>query len=394
MERSRRSPRSSEAVLAAFVGSVATTYVAYPAAIRVAAFLRRRRHRRPASGPLPTLTVVVPAHDEARYIASKLDELRADDYPPGLVDVLVVDDGSTDGTAALAAAAGARVLHRPDRAGKSAALDDGVRAARGDVVVFTDANASLRHGTLRAVASEFADPRVAVTTGAKHPVGPGAHGAGESLYWRLEAGVKRAESEFGCVMGADGGVYAVRRSAFRPIPEGVYADDYWLPLDALSRGLAVTQAEGAVAVEAVAGRMVDDFERRTRIAAGIWDVSLAHLGLADPRRGVVAAAFICHRLLRSIATPVLLVLALPAAAVARRRSPVARLLWWAQLAGYAGAAAGATTNRRAFAVPYEFVLVNAAAVRGGVRHLRHRQSARWAATTRGPWQGREPGRAA
>jgi hypothetical protein len=134
----------------------------------------------------------------------------------------------------------------------------------------------------------------------------------------------------------------------------------------------------------VAAGIEDDFERRTRIAAGIWGVSLSHLGLADPRRGVVAVSFVCHRLLRSIVTPALVVLALPAAAIGRRRSRVLRWLWRAQLAGWICALLGATTNLRPFTVPAEFALVNVAALRGGLRHLSHRQSGLWAATARGP----------
>ena len=363
------------------------THAGYPIGVRLAA--RRRMALLPAATPadLPTLTVVVPAYDEARFIETKLKDTLEQDYPDNLLDVLVVDDGSTDGTADLAEAFAprVRVLRQATRQGKGAALNAGAAAARGEVVVFTDANGRLQPGSLRAVAGPFADSSVGVVGGNKKPRGAGAHGAGESTYWRLEDGLRRAESAFGAVVGVDGGIYAIRRSSVRPIPPDVYADDYWIPLDALVRGLRVAHAPDACAFESVSANKRDDFERRTRIAAGIWRETLRHPGLLRPANGWVAVAFVCHRVLRTLVVPALLPALLPAAVIAGRHSRTARLIAWLQAVSWAAAATGAVTSALPFALPYQFAMSNAAAVRGGVRECQRRQSSLWKRTERGPW---------
>lgn len=371
----------------AAVAAAAWTHLGYP--------LLMRRAAAGGTGPtvacdrqdgaLPAVTVLVAALDEEQVIGEKVRDCLAQDYPSALLEVLVVADGSTDRTAELARAAGARVLTASVAAGKSAAVNRGVLAATGELVCLTDANCSLSPGALRALATAAADPRVAVVSGAKVVVGAGSHGSGEGLYWRLESVVKAGESRYGCVMGAPGEVCAVRRSTFRPIPPGVLNDDYHLVCDALLRGHRVAYAPAARAVETVSARAADEMERRTRIAAGTWQTSLRHLRLADPRRGMTALAFGSHRLLRNHVVPLLLpgLLATSAAAASRHRT--ARWLLAAQVLGYGAGAAGWVTGRPALGAPTQFLLTNAAAVRGAARLAARRQPTVWRRAARGPW---------
>jgi cellulose synthase/poly-beta-1,6-N-acetylglucosamine synthase-like glycosyltransferase len=387
--------RFSTALTLGCLAVAAYTHLGYPMLMRAAA---RRAGDRTVELPrdpaepesLPSLTVVIPAHDEERFIADKIADTLAQEYPSGLVEVLVVDDGSVDETRELVLSAAheggqVRLVEQMPRRGKSAALNLGVSEASGEVVVFTDANGSLVPGSLRAIADPFKDARVAVVSGAKKPVGNGAHGEGESVYWRLESGLKEAESVFGAVVGADGGIFAVRRKTFEPIPPEVYADDYWIPLDALDRGYRVAHSSQACAVEAVSETKWDDFERRARISAGIWHGSLAKARLADPRRGWVALAFVSHRCLRTGVVPLALLVALSASGQAGRNRPLMRALWLVQVGCWVAAAVGATSNAKAFALPYQFALVNVAALRGGLRQLSGNQSGMWRRTRRGSW---------
>ncbi|WP_420116503.1 glycosyltransferase family 2 protein [Micromonospora sp.] len=341
------------------------------------------------------VTVLVPAHNEAAFIARKIADSLAQDYPADRLEILVVDDGSADGTAEQAARCGdprVRVVQQSERQGKSAALNRGVREARGEIVVCTDANGSLAPASVRAVVAAFDHPDVAVVSGRKLPIGDGAHGGGESAYWRYESALKGFEGRLGTVVGADGGIFAVRRSLFRDIPPGIFADDFWIPIDALSRGYRVRQANDACAFERTSKSKRDDFERRQRIAAGIWQVSLRHLHLADPRRGWTAVAFTWHRLMRSIAVPIALpVILVTSWLSARSGNRVSRALLAAQAAAYTAAAAGAMANAKPFAVPYQFAMSNVAALGGGYRHLTRRQTGLWKQTARGDWHPAAPG---
>lgn len=375
------------------IGLVLLTHVGYPlAAHAVARAARRGRGHIPAvagsADREPTVTVLIPAYNEARFIADKIRDTAALDYPADRLEVLVVDDGSTDGTAEQAMSVphpSLRVVSVSPRGGKSAAINRGMQHARGQIVVLTDANGSLAPGSVQAIVRCFDRPEVAVVSGRKLPVGEGAHGAGESLYWRFESALKDAEGAVGRVVGADGGIFAVRREHFRPIPDGVFADDYWIPIDALRRGLLVRQANGAAVYERTCTSKRDDFERRQRIAAGIWQVSLDNLGLLHPRHGWTAVAFGGHRVLRSIVVPPLLPVILVTSAQAARHRRLGRWLLAPQVAAYTAAMVGAVSNNRGCAAPYQFVMTNAAALGGAYRHVRRRQSGLWKRTERGDW---------
>ena len=388
-----RDLRSRAAVCGLLVGFavVAYTHVGYPLVLGLAAQRRRRRAMAtPHAVDLPSLTVVIAARDEEQVIAEKLRDVLSQDYPADRLEVVVVADGSSDRTAEVAARLGARVLHAPMAAGKSAAVNRGVAVARGRLVCLTDANCALAPGALRALVEPFMrDPSVAVVSGEKVVVGGGARGAGEGLYWRLESHVKRAESEFGVVVGAPGEICGLRRAHFRPIPTHVINDDYHVSCDALARGLKVAYAPGARAVETVSASLRDEFARRTRIAAGTWQTTFAYLTLADPRRGVVAVAFVSHRVLRSIVVPALLPLLLGASAAPCRRSRVAAVLLSAQSTFYGLAVAGFFTDTRATAIPCQFLLTNVASLHGGFRHFARRQPPMWEKVQRGPWVGAE-----
>jgi cellulose synthase/poly-beta-1,6-N-acetylglucosamine synthase-like glycosyltransferase len=337
-------------------------------------------------GPyLPQVTVVIPAYNEERVIAAKVANTLRLDYPADLLEVLVVADGATDATASEALAAGASVAFEPVRRGKSDAVNRGVAAASGEVVVLTDANCSLACGALRAMLTLFADPAVGVVSGEKRVVGHGVHGEGESLYWRLESAVKRRESVIGATMGAPGELLAIRRSAFRPLPPGVINDDYQLVCQVLADGWLVRYAPEAAAYEAVSASAGDEWERRSRIAAGTWQTTLAHLPLASPSRGWVSVAFVSHRLLRSVVVPVLLPALWLGSILAARRSRTARAFALGQTACYGGAAVGAWRGGRVFAAPFQFTLTNAACLCGAWRLLRGRQPAAWVRVTRSEW---------
>lgn len=362
--------------LAMFTGLYA--YVGYPLLVGLASRIAGGRGPPVPSGDaLPALSVIVCAYDESDVIASKVADIRAQDYPRERLEIIVVADGSHDDTAAIAGRLGARVLWQPERAGKSAAVNRGVAAARGDIICLTDANCRLAPGSLRALVAPFGDPRVAVVSGAKTVEGPGARGTGEGLYWRVEAYLKRCESALGCTMGAPGEICGYRRRTFRPLPAATISDDYHIVCDALVRGLRVAYAAGAVATETVSATVAGEFERRTRIGAGTWQATVAHRRLLDPRRGWTAVAFLSHRVLRSLVLPPLLPVLWLSSVRRARDGRLARVLVALQAGAYAAAAAGAVSDARAFAVPFQFASTNIATARGALRYVLGKQPSAW-----------------
>ncbi len=207
---------------------VAYTYGAFPLLVLLRGWLRPRAHR---SEPIaPGVSIVVAARNEAPVIARKVDNLLGLDYPAGRLEVIVASDGSEDATVEAAGRRGderVRVLDLP-RVGKAGALNAAVARARGEVVVFTDANSMLDGDALRALMAPLADAEVGGVAGDQRYEADGARGgtaAGERGYWDLDRALKRAESRAGNVISATGALYAVRRELFRPVPQGV-TDDF------------------------------------------------------------------------------------------------------------------------------------------------------------------------
>lgn len=396
----RPSPMPAAAALAwCSAGALAYTFVGYPALAAVRARLAPRPVRR-GSGAEPTVSVVVPAHDEADVIEAKLENTLALDYPPGRLDVVVVDDGSGDATAALAArfeARGVRLLRQPERRGKAAAVNAGVAAARGDLVLLTDASAMLAAGALRSAVSWFADPGVAVVSGAIRLLdadSPVVRPAG--LYWRYQEALRRWESATGSTVGVNGNLFVFRRAAFRPLDPTTVNDEFTIAVGLAAAGGRVLYDPGAVTWDHASSTTGEEFARRSRINAG--RVQSASRGLAGAwRQPSLAFRLLSHKLARTAAPFALLTLLVASAVRAgaslrqpRRRASVAALEGWpagvvlgAQVVLYGAAAAAWSAERSGrrvpapLRVPLFFVSSNAAALVGSVRAVRRRQTTLW-----------------
>lgn len=387
---------------------VAYTYLGYPT---IVTFLARRFARPHTTAPItPTVTIIIPAYNEAGVIAQKLDNTLALNYPADRRQVIVVTDGSTDGTERIAAAyadRGVQVLHQPQRQGKPAAMNRGAATATGEVLVFTDANTLLTQDSLHHLVSHFADPAVAAVSGEKQvlpqtgsterlgesfvslsrttrrtelaEVGSLA-AQGEGLYWRYESYLKRCDSALSSVMGAAGELFAVRRSRFQPPPADTLLDDFYLSLSLVRDGWRVVYEPQAIAREAGSPDLRSEWVRRRRNAAGGFQAMSRLLPLLDPRRGRIAFQYLSHRVLRWAVAPGLLLLLLP---LNLSLLPTGRLLYWIFASGqiffYLAALAGLSrrSSHRLLRVPAYFLLTNLAALAGLLRFLTGRQSVLW-----------------
>ncbi len=287
----------------ATAGAVTATYFLYPAALWVAVRLRRARARewQPAADP-PRVTVVVVAYNEAAVIAGRLRNLAALDYPRDRLDIVVLSDGSTDGTeevARAAAPAHARVVHSPARSGKSGTLSRAQDLLEGEIVAFTDANSEFEADALRHLVAPFADPTVGCVVGClryTNTTRPQV-ARGEGLYWRYENGLKALESALGSTIVANGSIYAVRRRHLRLDVTHVDFDSL-LPLKVLQAGDRVVFAPDARASEEAAESLGEEFRRKVRIInQQIWGLREVG-GLLSRRTLRVFAAVFFHKILR------------------------------------------------------------------------------------------------
>ena len=367
------------------LATIAYTYVGFPLLVLARAALRPRP---PRAAPIePSVSVVMAAYNEEAAIGARLDNLVALDYPADRLETIVASDGSADATVEIVGryrAHGVRVLPL-GRVGKADALNAAVAEARGDILVFTDANTMFETGALRALVAPFADPEVGGAAGDQRylpTTGQDSQAGGERSYWDFDRRIKLAESVAGSTVAATGAIYAIRRELFEPVRAGV-TDDFITSTAVVAQGRRLVFVPDAAAWEPVAPSNRLEYRRKVRIMTrGLRGVA-ARRALLDPRRtGFYAIQLASHKILRRLMAVPLLVVAASAP-----------LLWgqgvFYQLAtiGAASVAAlgaiglGAPRSRlgrhRLAVLPAFFVLVNVASLEAAWNLLTGRQIDRW-----------------
>lgn len=187
------------------------------------------------------------------------------------VQVIVITDGSTDKSETIAASfPGITTLHQPERKGKAAAINRAAAVAVHGVLIFTDANTFLNETSVEAIMAALSENTTGAVCGEKRiqPLPQKKHA--ESVYWKYESMLKKLESATGSVVGAAGELFAVKKECFEPIPENIILDDFWLSIRIRQKGFRIVYEPNATATEQPPQTLEDDFTRRTRIAAGVW----------------------------------------------------------------------------------------------------------------------------
>jgi cellulose synthase/poly-beta-1,6-N-acetylglucosamine synthase-like glycosyltransferase len=256
------------------LGALAWTQTGYPLA---AAALARLRGRTVRKGEIePTVTLIVAAHNEEGVIERRLENLLALDYPRDKLDIVVASDASTDRTDALVEAVAMREAHVSllpcPRGGKVAAQNRAVRATRGEILAFSDANAQWRPDALRKLVRNFADPDVAYVCGGHfYEAADGTNR--EGTYWRFESWLRRSESRLGSITGGIGPIYAVRREDYVEV-DPRFGHDLALPYLMVQRDRRAVFEPEAVAWEKPSRDIEDEYRRKVRMFEHCWLIVL------------------------------------------------------------------------------------------------------------------------
>lgn len=377
-------------------------WIAYPLVLHAA-------RRRPVSGgaggedgssrdggraPVPSepaVTLIVSAFNEEAVIGRRLDNARALAVPGSSLEILVVCDASTDRTAAIVEAHAAedvrvRLVRMPDRGGKALGLNRAVPTARGDIVVFTDANAMYEPNALVKLLEPFADPDVGYTVGSALYCEDEVEAVNfsEGLYWRYELWIKRLESDFHSVVGGDGAIYAIRRELYRPLTD-IDISDFVNPLQIVAAGYRGVFVPEARSYETGTGQFFDEFRRKRRIVNRSWGAVRRHFELFSWRcHATFLFMLISHKVVRWFSTGfVAVALATSAALAAVRGGGLYAWLFAAIALSVALALIGWWLDRTGRAMPkpiyvlYYFYLVGVASLLGILDELRGVRRAVW-----------------
>lgn len=386
---------AAEIILAITAALLAWTYLIYPAAVIMAANLKKR-HTLPSAvalESLPSVTVVMSLHNEKEVAEKKIRSMLASEYPAEKLDFIIGSDGSDDGTGAVISAMAAtnpniQIIINAERKGKAAMLNELVSGAKGDILVVTDANVMFTPSVIRKLAEGFADSRTGLCDATVHPFSADDTGITrqEIMYSRFETALKRAEGLlWGAMPGPYGGCYAVRRSLFPRLPENTLVDDLLVGLSVLKENYRAFNIPDAVVFEDTQPDMIEQYRRRTRIAAGSFQ-NLFRFGLCISERAGALFAFLSHKIMRWL-TPLLLVLFFMTTVILSGSSYFYFCLTAFQLIFIILSVIDIMLDRRGkklFIQRYvtQFLLMNAALATGFVKAVRGIESGIWEPTKR------------
>ncbi len=287
------------------VAFCAYTLAGYPLLLGLMARLRPRPVRK--APWQAAVSIILPVANGERWMAAKLECIRELDYPAELIEVLVVSDGSTDGTETVVREFMAREFAAGEcpkisflavpKGGKAAALNAALAQATGEILFFTDVRQELHRSCLANLVDCFADPTVGVASGELViRQGAGLEEESVGLYWKYEKWMRKQLSRVDSVMGATGCIYAMRRRLACPLPPGTLNDDMYLPLGAFFQGYRVIFEESALAYD-YPTLLGSEFQRKVRTLAGVYQVVGQYPALLGPGNRMWVH-FFSHKLAR------------------------------------------------------------------------------------------------
>ena len=346
---------------------------------------------------LPRVAVLVAAFNEEQHIAQRIENLLSQDYPAERLHIYIGSDASSDRTADIVRGLAHPRLTFVDftaRRGKASVINDLAALASEEILAFTDANTMFLPDAVQKLVRHFGRLEVACVCGELRLVKASAVTSEtaqtksdnqDHIYWRYERLLKFFESRIGGLLGANGGVYALRRALYRAIPSDTIVDDFWISMQVVESGQRCVYDPEAVALEVIPERISDEFRRRVRIGLGNYQAFKRFANLLSPLRGTVAFTFFSHKVLRWL-VPHCMLLAF-ACNLLLVTQPFYLALLVAQLLFYGGAAYAWRcsvngTAPKALRLPLFFVSMNLGLWIGFWRFLFGGASGVWARSSR------------
>ena len=359
-------------------------YLLFPLGVILLGALRRKEVE-PRWSELPTVTMIFSAYNEEAIIIQKLDNALGQEYPEGKLDVVVADDGSDDKTRELIVnynSPRVRLVSMPQRKGKTAALNRAVQEARGQVLVFTDANSMFHRDAVRHLINGFdQEETIGVVTGSvKYQQHPSALSDEEGLYHDFDTKLKEFESRVGSLPGAFGPIYAMPRNLYEPLREDLISD-FMMSLLLYKRDYRTVHEPRAITVESGTRSLAAEFRRKRRIVQRSLHALSVHCELLNPlRHGWLAVQLWSHKVLRWL-TPLWLIGAL-ASALLLVRHPFFLMVALLLLGGLACALIGFVLRRIGlhpglFRFPSYAIMVFSASLAGIYDWLRGKYHVTW-----------------
>jgi cellulose synthase/poly-beta-1,6-N-acetylglucosamine synthase-like glycosyltransferase len=363
------------------------TYLGYPLALALLTRFRRVEVKR-NEAHLPSVALLISAYNEEAVIEDKLRNSLRLDYPSEHLQILVVSDGSTDRTNAIAECFADRGIElfafTPNR-GKMAALKEVLTAVSAEVVVFSDANVMYEPDAVRKLVRNFNDARVGAVSGKVILVNDTvSYGRAENRYYDIEHYIQRKEGETGAMMGADGAMYAIRRDLFLPPSADTILDDFVISMNVVEQGYWLVHEKEAVGYEKNVQEVRVEIGRKARIIAGGVQCLLRGEGIPRFSEGFQMFKFFSHKVLRwfsGLFLVMLVYLLVHLRLIGAEPGPVLTFVSYGLLGGLGAAVLGtvlpAIRKVEPLNLVHYFFMLNLASLVGCYRGFTGRQKVTW-----------------
>ncbi|MGD0443658.1 MAG: glycosyltransferase family 2 protein [Edaphobacter sp.] len=345
------------------LGLIAYAYLGY--LILLFLWVRIRRCTILKRESFPYVSIVMAVRNEEKNLPAKLENLRALKYPQDRLQIVIASDGSTDRTREILEEGVPQVLSviLDESSGKANALNEAVKHARGEILVFLDARQTVDEHAVSQLVACFEDPQIGAVSGEllleTASGAPSEEGLG--IYWKIEKAVRKLESASGSVVGVTGAIYAIRRELYVEIPPGTILDDVFVPMNVARKGRRVIFEPQAIARDRLFSERGKEFSRKVRTLTGNYQLLRLEPWLLSPANPLLFR-FVSHKLLRLL-VPMLLILTLIASAMAG--GPFYRAIFWMQMLFYVLAVLGTVVPSvkqfKPVGIASTFVMLNAAA---------------------------------
>lgn len=258
----------------------------------------------------PSVSMIIAAYNEEKFIEEKIKNCLELDYPSEKIEFLFVTDGSTDRTPEIVnhyanLNPSIKLFHKPEREGKLKAIQRIVNEAKGEILIFSDANAIYNREAIKHLVQPFQFEKVGCVAGEKRVISKDGQIEAEGLYWKYESFLKKLDSEIYSIVGAAGEIFAIRKELYEKLPEDIINEDFVLTVNIAAKGYRVVYEPKSFAIEAPSKSIFEEFKRRVRISTGGIQSIFYLRKLFDIRNyKFLSFQFISHRILRWTVTPV------------------------------------------------------------------------------------------
>jgi len=356
--------------------------------VKLKKFFLGKRKSPQNNSELPTLTVIVAAYNEERFIRDKIINTLSLQYPKDKIKYLFVTDGSADRTPAIVTEySDIQLLHSRERNGKIAAIHRAMKQVETEIVVFTDANTFLNPEALLKICRHYRNPEVGAVAGEKrvHVEKLADATAGEGFYWKYESALKTWDAELYSTVGAAGELFSVRNALYKPVEPDTILDDFMISMLIAQKGFRIAYEPLAFATETGSENIAEELKRKIRIAAGGIQSIIRLKTLLNPfRYPILSFQYISHRVLRWTVTPFLMILALLLNVILTFSTgkTIYGTILILQVTFYAASITGWLLEKKEIKIkllfiPYYFVMMNYAVLAGIQRYFFGKQSAAW-----------------